>query len=665
MTGMMLFSISLNQSNEAILKPSLVGIIALYESRPVSVFLGWPRLEFPEGFSVNNGPLMYYANGHPLNLLRQSERIGLIRYSVKNFRGETLLQRRFGVLPEDFKLSLYPAFNNAPARLEIRNDQDLQLKVTSQDLKATSTETDQNTVILLQPKNKTVPTLFELEIVSSGCSNPITLRLPYPYQGARLIGSDGLPLIKSELILDELIGMRVAVSSGAQLGENFYLQMEMFGHADKRLRKQYVVNVGQTPLMLNLFSYQNDMAQMLGAVSEQDAYIRFTIETSQRLLTLNIRRYNGCIQWEGRSLFAVKEINNSKLMSDVKVAAMLLSDPKQAPITIPEKTTEGIGTGWFESLPVMERKGPWLIYPDNDSRTLFRPALWIPADNHIEATVGEGDVHSLHQATQLYHPQKCPHVIEAQIAEMAIDFGHSGWQYLADLKQHFSHLPLSTFESWLSLSRNPEALAVAVFKLEIDEAFCGRIHDELAVIWECIPLSMWASVYARFRSWLADMGLPDVLLKNILNNRKTVLPVVVTGFDYVGDYLESADTSKLTRIEPEYVLPLWYQDLRRRHESNRNWPTDLGAELSAWVDKQSLPYSIKGLSVVQFTDAVTYLPIFVAYVTAGKATLDELPVDQVLLKFVIKMISDFDHSGWYTPVHALLVSYLLASITEA
>jgi hypothetical protein len=53
-----------------------------------------------------------------------------------------------------------------------------------------------------------------------------------------------------------------------------------------------------------------------------------------------------------------------------------------------------------------------------------------------------------------------------------------------------------------------------------------------------------------------------------------------------------------------------------------------------------------------------------AYVTAGKVTLDDLPVDQVLLKFVIKMISDFDRNGWYTPVHALLVSYLLASTTE-
>jgi len=627
------------------------------------VFLGWPRLEFSEGHSVNNESLLQYVSGHPLNSIGQNERIGLIRYSVKNSRGETLLRRRFGVLPKDFTLSLYPAFNSVPAHLKIRNAQDLQLKVTGLDIKASKMETDQSTVIYLQPINETVPTSFELQIWSSGSSEPIKLRLPYPYQGARLIGNDGLPLSKPELILDDLIGMRVALSAGVPQGERFYLQMELMSQAEHRPKRRYVVNVGQAPLILNLFSYQNDMAQMLGAVSEQDAYIRFTVETSQRLLTLNIRRYNGCIQWEGRSLFAVKEINSSKLRSDIKVAAMLLSDPKQAPIAIPEKTTEGIGTGWFESLSALERKGPWLIYPDNDSRTLFRPALWIRSDNHIDTMVG--DVHSLHLATQLFHPQKFPHVIEDQIAEMSLDLGHSGWQYLADLKLHFSHLPLSSFESWLSLSRNPEALAVAVFKLEIDEAFCGRIHDELAVIWECIPLPMWASVYARFCSWLADMGLPDVLLKSILNNRKTVLPVVVSGFEYVGDYLESADTSKLTIIGPEHVLPKWYQDLRHSHESNRNWPTDLGAELSAWVDKQSLPHAIKGLSQVQFTDAVTYLPIFIAYVTAGKATLNELSVDQVLLKFVVKMISDFDRSGWYTSVHALLVSYLLASTTEA
>jgi hypothetical protein len=236
---------------------------------------------------------------------------------------------------------------------------------------------------------------------------------------------------------------------------------------------------------------------------------------------------------------------------------------------------------------------------------------------------------------------------------------------LADLKQNFSHLPLSTFESWLSLSRNPEALATAVFRLEIDEAFCGRIRDELAVVWECIPLPLWANIYARFHIWLMDMGLPEVLQQSILSNRKMVLPAVVSGFEFIDSYLESADSHKLKSIGPEHVLPIWYQELRRRHESNRNWPTDLGVELSVWVHKQSLPNSIKKLSSADFTDAVTYLPIFIAYVTAGKARLEELPVDQVLLKFVIKMLSDFDRNGWYTSVHTLLVSYLLASTVEA
>lgn len=661
--GAELFAIELNQKDDAALKLGLHGTFAQYDSLPTTVFMGWPRLLLSDGPPAKQDTLVHYANGRPISSLSAHERVGLVRYSVKNAQGETLLLRRFGILPEGFEVLLYPASSNMPAQLVVRNGQGLHLQVTSSSLITRATETEQGGVIYLEPRSNEVPAIFTLEISSRAGVEPLQLRLPYPYQGARLINADGKPLDKKELILDELLGMRIALSSGLPYGQKFYLQLELVSRVEQRIKRQYVVHVGEVPVMLSLFSYQNDMVQMLGAVNEQDAYIRLTLETEQRLLSMEIRRYNGHLQWEGRRAFAVTSASLIGIKSDVKVAAMLLPDPKQAPISIPEKTTQGVGTGWFETVPAMERKGPWLIYPAKDSPVLFRPELYIPSDG-CSATDAD-DVHSLHHATQLFHPKLFPQVIDEQIAMMASDLGHSGWQYLADLKHHFSHLPLSSFESWRSLSRHPEALAVAVFRLEIDEDFCARIRDELAVIWECIPLPLWAGVYSRFRDWLTCQGFPDVLRERVLNNRKAVLPAVVSGFEFVDNYLETGDASRLQKAPVGLVLPEWYQILRRIHEANRNWPTELGDVLSSWVKKQPLPSRIVSLSQAEFSDAVTYLPIFMAYVTAGKSCLSELPVNQAFLKFAIKMISDFDRNGWYTPVHAMMISYLLASDNEA
>ncbi len=656
-SGSNIYTIGLNKPIEATHKPNLVGIIAPYISKPSLVFLGWPQIEIPAEQNVSFGSLEHFIDGKPMSSVSESERIGLVRYRVKNIRNETFLQRKFGVLPKGFGLSLLPAINNNPASLVVNKYKGLRLKAVSQDLSVNIEDTDQSFVFSLKPKSEIIPTTFDVEVSGGNCE-PLILRLPYPYQGARLIASNGLPVKKTELILDELIGMRIALSSGLNHGEKFFLRMKLIRNSEYLPKRQYVISVGEAPVIVNLYSYQNDIAQMLGAVGHQDAHIIFTIETTQTLLTLNIRRYNGSVSWIGNSLFSVNEINSTRIKEDAKVAAMLLSDPKHEPVFLNQNKSQGVETNCFSISQDMEGKGPWLIYPELDSGTLFRPVFWTSQKLNIESS--ENNINSLQAATQAFHPQKLPHVIDEQITKMAQDLNHSGWQFLSDLKNNFNHLPLSSFESWLALSRNPETLAIAVFKLEFDEAFCCRVHDELAVIWECIPLPVWAEVYVRFKNWLINSGLPDILVHNLLINRKAVLRMVVSGFDYVGEYLESGDFSKLTSIGPEHVLPLWYQDLRRRHASNPVWPNDLGGKLNEWLSKQSLPNSIKSLSLVSFTDAVTYLPIFMAFVTAGRAKLEDLPVDQVLLKFVINMTSDFDRTGWYTSVHVLLVSYLLA-----
>lgn len=649
------YLIELNQAGGEERKPTLTGVFALYESSPSIVFLGWPRLELPEDYPYARDELVEFVNGELLDRQRNNN-YGHARYTLRNRSGKTLLQRRFGVLPREFSLSLFPGLGRQPARLLPKGTHLLELQVVSDTLAAEQSEY----ALHLRHQGENPPTTFILE----ACQGlpPIQLRLPYPYQGARLLDQYGNPSRTRELTLAELIGYRIALTSGLPQGQTFHMELELICTEQPHPKHAFSIRVGTAPVMLNLFSYLSDMQNMLGAVDEQDAYIRLSLETEQLLLKLDIRRYGGQLQWEGRHAFYISNTSNATMLEGIQAEAMLLSDPKRTPLRLTEKTSETVGTGCFEIPQKMQSQGPWLIYPGEQSSVHFRPGLYITPDNSLDSGP---EVCSLHSAAELFHPQHNPHVIEQQIAAMAADFNHSGWQYLADLKQHYRHLPLSSFETWKALSRNQEALSFAVFRLEMDESFCARIRDELAVIWEAVPIPLWVQAYRLFHDSMRLTGLPEALVNNLVSNRANVLRCIVSGFDYLGDYLSTGNRSALTRLPPESVLPIWYQDLRRLHESNRNWPTLLGSELSRWVDRQRLPPLVKALSLVEFTDAVAYLPIFMAFVTAGKARITDLPSTPAYLKFAIRLVSDFDRQGWFVPVHALMVSYLLASQDEA
>lgn len=650
------YLVALNQADSDDSKPTLSGVFALYESTPSMVFLGWPNLELPEGYPYSRDDLFEFVNGKLLDR-RLIGQYGSVRYTLRTRSGKTLMQRRFGVLPRDFGLSLFPEVREQPARIEIKGAAQLDPHIVSNALVVEQSENS----LYLRHRGDVPPSTFMIEV---GQGLPaLQLHLPYPYQGARLLDQFGNPSRARELLLVDLMGYRISLTSGLTQGQTFHMQLELVSaEQHPHPQRTYSIRVGSAPVMLNLFSYLADMQNMLGAVDEQDAYIRLSVEAEKPLLKFDIRRYGGQLEWEGRYAFHIGGVSNKAVLDGVKAEAMLLSDPKRAPLQLIEKTSESVGTGSFEIPQTMQSRGPWLIYPADNSGIRFRPALYLLPENSLDTA---GEVISLHRAAELFHPWRNPYVIEQQVAAMADDFNHSGWQYLADLKQNYHHLPLSSFETWKALSRNQEALSFAVFRLEMDESFCLRIRDELAVIWETIPLPLWVRAHRLFHNAMRLTGLPEVLVNNLVSNRASVLRFIVSGFEYLGDYLSTGSRSSLIKLPPENVLPIWYQELRRFHEANRNWPTLLGRELSNWIEGQQLPPLVKALSLAEFTDAVTYLPIFMAYVTAGRARITDLPATPAYLKFAIRLISDFDRQGWFVPAHALMVSYLLASQDEA
>ena len=178
------------------------------------------------------------------------------------------------------------------------------------------------------------------------------------------------------------------------------------------------------------------------------------------------------------------------------------------------------------------------------------------------------------------------------------------------------------------------------------------------MIWEEVSLSMWHDAYSYFTRWLELKGFASEIIGQIITNRRDVLPAIIPELEHFSTFIANGDSQTLPS-DPIEVLPHWYQSLRQTHQSEDRWPDELGDQLYHWIQKQTLPREVQQLSQISYTHTVVYLPIFMAFVTAGKASLQSLGENIAYLKFVIKKVSDFDRSQWYTPVHSMMVAYLL------
>ena len=657
--GIERYSVKLRQSSlQTALR--LEGAQCLYETIPSVVYHGIPNLVQPNDAGSVPENLSIDINDVSINKHTQLPKsiIGFAYYRVRNQLGETVYKRYFGILPKGFSITSFPATGRQSARIVITQAAGLPLTISDASIKYEKTESNLGVELLLSPKNiNEIPLRLTLCVGSPNAD--IKIILPYPHEGVYLIDQYQQRVTKRDLSPDELLGLQLVLTSAQAHQRGTTINFSLMRQSGQPLRRSYRVPNYEASVQISLFSYQDDILQMLSAIDDPDAYINVTVEQDRLLLQFNIRRYQVVLTEKNSFTWVIQSINKVPDEQSISLFAMRLANPQQHALSIHQKLSQGVGTGEYEIPAELEREGPWLIYSSADSQLKCRPYLHV-SHNDKPTTSDSIEVKSLHQAAAKFHPILRPQVINDQIKELAEDLSHSGWEYLTDLKKNYSHLPLSTFEAWRSLAREPKALALTLFRLELDTTFCERIQNELSVLWETIPISLWLKSYNTFTAWLVEKGLPQTLIDGVLNYKKLALQKVVSGFDHLNGYIQNQNVTVLRSAPIKQVLPGWYQELRRQHMQDSQWPTELGISLKSWINQQSLPIEIKELSKVTYTDAVTYLPIFMAYVSVGIASLQDLKMPIPTLKFYIKITTDFDRAVWYTPVHSMMVCYLLA-----
>lgn len=642
--------------NATISKPTLAGTVALYDTLPNLVYRGWPSVK-SFGFEAESGCRLL-ANGIPLEFDYQQNEVGSFQLSALGGAGETLLRRKIGVIPRDLRVMSVPASSNSHARIILRSSRRLSVRLMDESIRADEQETPDGYVITMEPRSgRQVPEKVRIALVDGiHPGEPVVLRLPYPKTGVQLFDDEGKEVKGGLISLDQLIEMSMTLTPKPDTKEQFFVSLELICQHLPNFRRHYPFTVNSQAQRISLYAFQEDIQQMLGTTSNQDAFVRISVETDRILKQVNIVRYNARL--EGPTVLGRLEVVADTLSGpgdSVRVSGMRLDDPRAAPVEVPERSSQGVGMGVFEIPPKMMKNGPWLLFPPATSNVKFRPTVWITEDS---IDTSEAQANTLHSAAKKFHPSHNPHVFDQVISAMAEDFSHSGWDYLRALKEEYSALPLSAFESWKAMANNTSAIAAAVFRLEFDPAFCRRLSNELAVIWETVDVATWIKIRSAQHDFLLEQGIPEEFSERLIDDRINSVATTIPCFMYLANYLKEPKHVNLQQV-PYFLAKEWFKDLRRNHADDQRWPEWFGVELTNWVHQQDLPAEIKSLPDVGFSRAVTFLPVFMAAVTAGKAKFTDLTESLPELRFAVRVLSDFDRDAWYEPTYSLVLSNLL------
>ena len=639
--------------------PRLHGMLSRFDTLPGLTFHGWPVL-----LDSEQQPLTGYRtliDGHLLGGRDSNPLCGVVKFQAIDEQGRTILRKTLGILPDKLRIRAYAGTRSTPARLIIHSPVDIDCDIQNDDIQSASRRVGENRVFELESRlGKNPPRDVRLQLRSLGSGiEPVTVRLPFPEAGVQLFDCLGRNLASKRVAINDLLGMEMVLTASGEAQETFHVTLSPKASRRVAVQRNYQFRVGKQPLRVSAYSFKEDIENLMAAVPEQDVEVRLQVSTNTPLAQVDVTRYGASLVASPDSTSVELEGADPEAATAGAVLAMSLGDPALAPIMLPERTSEGVGTGRYDIPHKLNTEGPWLLVPPKSAGKQYRPLLWSTDSPNCAIAEPGADI-TLYTAARTYHPRDNPDVFDRVVSAMASDPSHSGWGYLLDLYENFGYLPLSAFESWRVLARNPEALAMALYRLDLPEKFSRQCMYELSVVWEAIPVRVWREAELRYEDFLRQRGVEQALLTDLLETKRSRLSGITPAYKFLGE--GDPGLGSLTFAMAWQVLSIRYMELRRRNAHNDDWPTHLTKELSVWIKEQPLPDEIKRLPQAGFHEAVTYLPIFLGAVAAGIAELDDLGADPCELRAALHIVADFDRDAWFEPVYEITLAYLLTTV---
>lgn len=489
-------------------------------------------------------------------------------------------------------------------------------------------------------------------------ADPVEIDLPFPSSGCLAFDGNGKQL-KRTFSVDDLLGARLFLFGRSGTPTRFGIELTLRGSVARNACYSWTYTVVNKPLEINLFNIQEQIVDLLSLQSGIDQVVEMRVYGNGQDSHYRIRKYAMEMQLDhGRQLLSAVNLHDGADAIPEPVL-MLLHDPMRNSIALRSRASEGVPTGDFELPAAVERDGPWLVLPRAGSSASFRPLFvaggWQPL-------ASDDMIQSLQKAVLTFDHASPVSSFLPVLDAMATNPMHSGWQFLRALYEGYGYLPLATFEVWKTLVGHTRALAMALFKFEMDAKFLGRLEAEFPLFWEFLPIAEIHLAAKRFAAFLKVKGVAEEAVDSLIGRMFSKLGETYPSY---GQSVQRFLSGK--PVGPEIKVPLavfkdvlhgWYLELIRER-SEAQWPEFGGKRLERWYNSQS-DSVIAFRSDMDYRNAVLYLPVFAAAVACGKAQFTDVFTDGVEAIFFLRRVRDFD-SKWFNSIYQYC---LLNSVME-
>lgn len=523
-----------------------------------------------------------------------------------------------------------------------------------------------SSVALLEPPNVGVNVRndadgnWELELAAAPTSIPanVTLQinwpgaecqrlvLPFPSKGVVLSDADGnmLPLLEQFQITD-LVGARARLLStnpDARWLLTLTLQRRDAGGKIER-QIAYPRPSGQSALReVRLFELIPTISQMLASVETLDALVeaRFTSE-GRSFRAFRVGRYGLDVE-PGRDdgVYRIAQSTRNpdlELLQKTRISALPLQRPDEE-ISLDAVESAGIKTGAWRFHPECRASGVWLIYPEVGAPLPLRPLAWfIPRDEAHE------DSHTpLKKALAIADKFDRLDELATALGVIAEDPSHTDWTWIEALANRVGHLPLSSLDLWIAMSRVPKAMVMAHLRVDgFADKISPRVDKELPFEWALTSPIQWQLAVRRIKASSEQQEPTERMLADLLLQGRiqaaSQLPALLKMSLNLAEHERMGRRMPELDLKPDHRAALFalfleslferddsaLQRLIRRPEAVQDvWPTDLKIVVQRFAETPSGTRLFSRLGGLR--DDIKFsaigLPLLLAYeVAAGQA----------------------------------------------
>lgn len=639
----------------------LSGNIFDWPTQPAFAFVGLPKPQWkPSSGTPQQHDCTLYIGSRSAKEMPLPEVLGSRYVTVRNRDGDSLLRRKVGILPPDLKLELRSENVMGKGRITVRTSHNCLFKIKNDTIHVEKIKYADKIDLVLSANDLPPPEII-LQVTPCLLADPVELILPYPGVGCFGFDAEGRTLSK-RLSVKELLGSRLFLFGKTREVTYFTLTLSLRGHSRGMIYDQWNYRVKEKPVEISLYSLREKILNLLSLDADIDQRVELSVQSPvMKEIQYFIYLHSTWLELDpAHNLLSAANragIDATKL----EPVLMLLTDPQQKSQKLIQRTSQGTPVGDFELPQEIDKNGPWLIVPATADSISFRP-YFLPGQ--IEDDFSHRPLNSLQAAVRAFNPEEEPNPFFEVFDAMADNPLHSGWEFLSNLFKHYAYLPLVSFEAWKALVRHPQALIISLLKFEMDPDYLGKIEASFPILWEFFPLKYFQTAIATFRRLLAENGIARESIDTLIERRFEQFGRVVPSFSgTLENFLVNETLDRDLQLPPEtieyYAKNDWYQDLIR-NRLDAKWPEYNGEQLQQWYFQQEKTI-IRIDSVMNYRNAVVYLPMFAAAVASGDASFTDIFNEHdVETVFSIRKIRDFD-STWFNSIYQYC---LLRRITD-